>query len=107
MQAMDIMVMPSLFEGFPVVSVEAQASGLPVLISSSVTNETQLTEAYSRLSLDESPDRWAEKVLELVNSNVRKSQLKAVADAGFDIGEEAKKLGGLYIELVQSEGTRL
>jgi glycosyltransferase involved in cell wall biosynthesis len=106
-QAMDVMVMPSLFEGFPVVSVEAQASGLPVLISSSVTNETQLTEAYSRLSLEESPDRWAEEALELVDTNVRKSQLKAVVDAGFDIGEEAKKLGDLYIELVQSEGTGL
>lgn len=107
MQAMDVMVIPSFFEGFGIITVEAQASGLPVVISSSVTNETQLTKAYLQLSLNESPDRWAEEALRLACSNVRTSQIQTVSDAGFDIKGEAPKLGNLYLELVQSGGAKL
>lgn len=64
-QAMDVFCLPSLYEGLPVVAVEAQASGLPCLMSDQVSQEALLLPSSEQLSLDASPERWAEKLTEL------------------------------------------
>ena len=63
MQGMDLFLFPSLFEGLPVVLVEAQAAGLKCLISDSITKETDITGRIEFASLRESPEEWANIIL--------------------------------------------
>ena len=62
--AMDMMVFPSRYEGLPVTLIEAQISGLPCLVSSSITDEVFFTDEIRSLSIEESPEIWADKVME-------------------------------------------
>ncbi|MDR2051735.1 MAG: glycosyltransferase family 1 protein [Deltaproteobacteria bacterium] len=62
---MDILILPSFYEGMPLVAVEAQANGLPCLFSDRVTSEALITENTVRLSLDQSPEVWAAEALRL------------------------------------------
>ena len=64
LNAMDVFVMPSLYEGLPVTIVEAQANGLPVLASSTITDEVFFDGPVERLGLDELPSRWAERAID-------------------------------------------
>ena len=63
MQAMDIFILPSRFEGLPIVAIEAQVSGLKVIISDRISKETALSERCKFLSISESADKWAEAIL--------------------------------------------
>lgn len=63
LQAMDFFLLPSCFEGLPTVSIEAQCTGLPCLMSDRITDEAKITEDCSFLSIKKSPDEWAEFVL--------------------------------------------
>lgn len=63
--AMDVFVMPSFHEGLPLVGIEAQAAGLPLVLSDRITREMDiLSERISRLSLSSSPGAWAREILE-------------------------------------------
>lgn len=63
-QAMDYFCFPSRYEGLPGTVVEAQAAGLQCLISDSLTEEIDITELVSRMSIDLPPEKWAEKILQ-------------------------------------------
>lgn len=67
MQAMDIMIMPSLFEGLCLVAVEAQANGLPVLIDCFFSPETSVTEQAEAIDLSLPNVDWARKGIELID----------------------------------------
>ena len=105
-QAMDVFLMPSLFEGLPVVGVEAQASGLPCVFSDAVTEEVVLLRDSCRIPLHASNAQWAdtlEKLLGTVHDRTRGAA--QVAQAGFDIVQEAEKLTAWYLDLArQAEG---
>lgn len=62
-QAMDFFLLPSYFEGLPTVGVEAQCTGLPCLMSDTITREVKITENCWFLPLKEKPEIWAEFIL--------------------------------------------
>ena len=101
MQAMDVFVFPSLYEGLPVTMVEAQAAGLPCIISDKVPPECILTEGLvDVLPLSAEPEIWAAKILEKKNLP-RTDRRSEIAAHGFDITTEAVKLQEFYLEAAE------
>lgn len=97
MQAMDVFVLPSLYEGLPVTMVEAQSAGLPCLISDRIPPECILTDGLvERLTLSAKPKVWADAILEK-RSVPRTDRRAEIAAHGFDITTEAVKLQEFYI----------
>lgn len=92
-QAMDVMIMPSFYEGFPVTVVEAEAAGLPVIMSDTITDEVMIKSNIIKLSLKDSPSIWAEKICEHHDRIIDNSSLY---EAGLDITETTKKLIQIY-----------
>lgn len=96
MQAFDCMVMPSRFEGFGISYIESQAAGLPTFGSTNVPIETQVTNLMKYISLDETPDVWAKRILS--ESEVkRQNTYNMVKKSGFDIVDLAKRLERFYL----------
>lgn len=95
---MDILVLPSHYEGLPVVGVEAQANGLPCLFSTKVTKETRLTHSAQFLDLEAGASMWAEEIISIKCERNKKAG-DELRQAGFEIYKEAEKLVKFYIEL--------
>lgn len=95
-QAMDVFVLPSFFEGFPVVAIECQSAGLPMIVSNSVSKEIAITPLVEFHGLDESETIWAEAALRLANSS-RRDYSYEVKNAGYDIKREAHILSEMYL----------
>lgn len=92
MQAMDIILMPSRFEGLGIVAVEAQASGIITVISDSFPNETRMTESILSLELERNADEWAQKISDMFCVFERKNNLEKIKAAGYEIESAAIKL---------------
>ena len=97
LQAMDVFVFPSLYEGLPVTLVEAQAAGVSCLISDRVPLECKITDLIHVACLEDGPQVWAERVLDLLNEDKKNTYLE-ICNSGFDIKENAKKLQNYYLE---------
>lgn len=106
LQAMDVFLLPSLFEGLPVVLVEAQVAGLPSLASSAVTGEIKLTSLVDFESLAEEPSLWAERALSMSAWQRDTKSHVLVAEAGYDIRRAGQFLTEFYIERVGSQRQR-
>ncbi|MCL2773488.1 MAG: glycosyltransferase family 1 protein [Oscillospiraceae bacterium] len=97
LQAMDIFLFPSLWEGFGIVLIEAQASGLHSIASADVVPESaKVTDLLEYIPLEESPVYWAKKVLQYENGYERKNMQEKIIKAGFDIKETTKWLQEFY-----------
>lgn len=95
MAAADILLMPSYYEGFPVVAVEAQASGLPCVISDKITEDAAVTDLVRQLPIKEdSLDLWAEEALTV--KKVRYDANQMLREAGFDIKEMSEDIEFAY-----------
>lgn len=100
LSAFDFFLFPSVFEGLPLVGLESQANGLPVLASKDVIpEELCINSNFSFISLSESTKRWAEKIAEMKEKAPRiEGDEIAVnfTNAGYNIDTEIKKLEKLF-----------
>lgn len=93
---LDVFVMPSLYEGLPVAGVEAQANGLPLIVSNTITQELKITDAVEYIGLDEKTSKWCE-VIERYNGYKRKNTRMEITNAGFNIDDTAIRLERIYL----------
>lgn len=96
LQGFDLFLFPSLYEGLPVTLIEAQASGLKIITSSTVTQEVDITGLITYIDLEKPESVWAESVLSNINYN-RKDTLNQIREGGYDIFENAKNLQIFYL----------
>jgi len=98
--AMDLFILPSCWEGLPLVLVEAQVNGLPVLVSNVVTGAAKCTDRIFYKPLEDGAQSWAEQLRELQKRDVDRSvdSVPDIAAKGFDIHKEAEKLRKLYLK---------
>jgi glycosyltransferase involved in cell wall biosynthesis len=96
LQAADIFILPSLYEGLPVVSIEAQATGIHCVLADTITKEADITGNCTFLNLRCDPDIWALEALKYKNAN-RGNMLYKIKNAGYDIREQASWLQSFYL----------
>ncbi len=100
MQAMDAFVFPSLSEGLGIIAIEAQAAGLPTIISDGVPDDTLITPQAGRVPLSASPEEWAKAILAQIRAFPdRTANAEAFSRSGYDIADEAGKITDLYIHI--------
>lgn len=93
--AMDIFMFPSRFEALPIAPIEAQAAGLPCIVSTGVPEEIKVTDSFARLSLDAPAEQWIEKIAEFSAFDRTKSDLTELK-ARYSAQSIARKLNALY-----------
>lgn len=96
LQAADVFVFPSLFEGLGIVAIEAQAAGLPTICSDAVPPEVDITDLIKHLPLHLPPSKWAEEI-NATRNTARKEQYDEICNSGYDIRENAEQLERFYL----------
>ena len=95
LQTMDVFVMPSFHEGLPVTLIEAQAAGLPCVVSTEVTKEVQISQDIKWCGLNESLESWTTSIL-ASKENVRKNVESDIFTAGYDTSNVVLELEKFY-----------
>lgn len=91
LSAMDVFVFPSLYEGMPNTVIEAQSTGLPCVISDSVTKEAAITDLVAYCGLEETVDKWVDTILRLEGEKInRESAYQDLYRSGYDLNSCVK-----------------
>lgn len=96
--SMDVFVFPSLFEGLGIVSIEAQAAGLPVVCADTLPKIVEITPNLKKLSLDDSIEEWAKMIIEFGNKKIDKNTQDYIIKSGFDLKNIVVNLEKFYIQ---------
>lgn len=94
--AADFLIMPSLFEGFPFVLVEAQCSGLKCICSDKVEQNTNLIGTVEYYPLEIEPKGWAERIADLKPEADRGKYPQVICEAGYDINQTVKEIETIF-----------
>lgn len=94
MQAADAFLLPSKYEGLPIVAIEAQTADLQCFLSESISSEVKITENVHFFSIDASPSVWSDGILKYCDMQ-RKDRSPEITSAGYNIKNEADKLSKL------------
>lgn len=100
--AFDAFLLPSLYEGLPVVGIESQAAGLPVFFSENVTREAGIAELGHFISLDTPANEWADIIIRETQKSMpqRRGREEDLRKAGFDAVTEAERLTEFFEKAV-------
>lgn len=106
--AFDAFLLPSLYEGLPVVGLEAQSGGLPIFFSTEITPEAKACEMAHFIPLSTPASEWAKKIIGVVSQNIpkRKSYVDEVIAAGFDSDSESKRLQKFYMDAINEQNNK-
>ena len=94
LSAMDIFVLPSLFEGLGIALIEAQCNGLPCIVSESIPDEAIITSNVIRLNLNMGQKVWADRIANINAERVDESE--KIEEKGFSIANTVKQLETIY-----------
>ena len=103
MMAMDFFLLPSRFEGLPIVMVEAQCVGLPCLVSDTITKEIALSKGAQYISLNKTADEWADILDKTSHDSKRVSGKEIVKNKGYEIDSASKDLEEYYTKILRSK----
>lgn len=96
LQAADVFLLPSKFEGLGMSAIEAQGAGLPTLVSNRVPIEVKVTDLVQFLPLEDGVGEWVRQILALKENQVRKSTVEQLLDAHYDIKQTTEDLIQYY-----------
>ena len=103
LQGVDVVVMPSLFEGLPFALLEAQAAGLPCVVSNTVSKESDVLNWNKFLPLTETDTYWADEILGVDTSiEKRKSAADRMRENGYDVHETVHQIESVFKEYIYS-----
>ena len=101
LNAFDVFVFPSTHEGLPFTLIETQCNGLPALSADTVTSFCKVGSCVNFLSLNVSDEVWAAESLKLANKGRSEEEYKNIAEQGYDIDDQAKKLEEYYYHIIE------
>ena len=103
LMAMDVFIFPSLFEGFPISIVEAEATGLPIMMSDVITKEVDITDCIHRKELCEPAYEWAKSICDLTCNGCRSLYNSKVVNSQYNMHRSVNKLQNLYEQLYSEQ----
>jgi glycosyltransferase involved in cell wall biosynthesis len=101
LQAMDVFILPSIYEGFGIVTLEAQVAGLPCIVSENIPESAGFSDLLIRLPLEKGSNYWADYILNNHLTYDRKNMKDEFLKSGFDIEISSKILEDIYLEMIK------
>lgn len=105
LQVVDVFLLPSRYEGLPIVAIEAQAAGIPLVLSDVISKEVNVSGEACFLNLQETNEKWAEAIIKYAKKK-RYDCVKKLKEKGYDNCEVSKQTQQLIVMLKNDEYNR-